>query len=111
MKTLLIAVFCFFAFSNVSFAASELANKAFDNKDYGVAFILYLKEARAGDAESQDMLGLMYTLGVGTKRNFPLGVLWFTLAAKNGYPDSDLMRDTLVLEWKDVILADLQTIE
>ena len=86
------------------------AEEAFQRDDYPEAFREYLALAESGVAQAQDMIGIMYMLGVGTPKNYALGILWLTLAAANGMDGSAETRDTLVQEWGDDILKDLSTL-
>ena len=47
--------------------------------------------AEQGDAESQMVLGIMYSEGMGVLENDRTGAKWFTLAAKQGNADAQWM--------------------
>ena len=53
-------------------------------KDYKQALYWYTKAAEQGDADAQNMLGLMYANGEGVPKDSVLAYLWWNLAAAQG---------------------------
>ena len=47
--------------------------------------VTYAKEAREGDAESQNILGSMYYHGKGVKQSYEQAFDWFQMAAEQGH--------------------------
>jgi len=61
---------------------------AFDRGEYVVARNVFEPLARSGDARAQYRMGLLYAMGLGTPRNYDLGVSWLGKAAANGNPSA-----------------------
>jgi TPR repeat protein len=61
---------------------------AFDNGDYELAFKLWKPLADNGDANAQNYLGILYYLGLGTKRNYKKSLEWYERAARSGHADA-----------------------
>ncbi|MFM2409409.1 MAG: hypothetical protein RL481_237 [Pseudomonadota bacterium] len=51
---------------------------------YDANFARYLEEAKAGKVEAQDIIGLMYAHGAGTKQSWPDALSWLQKAAAQG---------------------------
>ncbi len=54
---------------------------AFNNKDYGAALGHFRSMAEAGDAASQNALGILYYNGLGVGKDFATAAQWFQRAA------------------------------
>jgi len=87
----------------------DRANELYRSGDYVDAFKLYLPLAEQEIAEAQDMVGMMYMLGVGTKKNYALGALWLSLAAQRGIDHAEETRETLMFEWRSDIIENLKS--
>ena len=48
-----------------------------------------------GSAAAQFNLGLMYARGQGVAQDLVTGMLWVSLAARQGHPDAQTVRDRL----------------
>lgn len=64
------------------------AKTAFQNGDYQTSFAAFEKQAKLGDAESQNYLGIHYQLGFGVQQNIDHAKQWYERAAKTGYTDA-----------------------
>lgn len=63
----------------------SLGKYHFDKEEYVKALKLFRSAAQyCGDGPSQNMLGVMYNLGIGTEHNDMNALYWFDLAADNG---------------------------
>lgn len=66
----------------------EVGIKAVDNKDYAKAFTVFSRLAKAGNAEAQHNLAMLYRAGKGVKKDLAASFKWFHLAAEQGIPDA-----------------------
>jgi len=64
------------------------AAKAYDAKDYPLAFDLYRQLAEIGNVEAQEFIAVMYVNGEGVKRDNVLGYAWASIAIDNGGGES-----------------------
>lgn len=62
--------------------------KAFDKGDYETAFNLWVPLAENGDADAQNYLGIIYSLGLGQRRDYKKSLEWYERAAKAGHADA-----------------------
>ncbi len=85
------------------------ANQLYSQGKFSQAFVNFLPLAEEGDPDAQDMVGMMYMLGVGTDKNFALGALWLSLAAQQGVDHAAETREKLIAEYRQEILDDLKT--
>ena len=60
------------------------AGKHYDEENYGEAMKYYRLAADAGNTEAQNMVGLLYDLGLGVPENNAEAVKWYRKAALNG---------------------------
>ena len=60
------------------------ASNAYAKGEYATAFVGYAKAAKAGDADSQFTLGLMYFEGTGVEKDFAEAIRWYRRAANQG---------------------------
>lgn len=111
MKNYLAMILLFVSFHSLSFAGIEEANRVYEKGEFDQAFKLYLPLALQDEPDAQDMVGVMYMLGVGTERNYALGTLWLSLAANHGIDYAKEARDTLMEEYKDDILIELKLLK
>ena len=58
--------------------------KAFDNGDYKTSFSIWEKQAKQGDAEAQNYIGIHYYVGLGVDKNYQKALMWYEKAAKAG---------------------------
>ena len=83
---------CLSCGSGYSAEGIEEALLAYERGNYAEAEMGLLQAAQAGDAQAQEMLGLMYAMGTGVypgvPRNLVAAALWFDRAARNGRPVS-----------------------
>jgi Sel1 repeat len=62
--------------------------KAFESGDYETALSLWMPLAENGDAEAQNYLGILYSLGMGVSRDYKKSLKWYERSAKAGYADA-----------------------
>jgi hypothetical protein len=55
-------------------------------QDYATALSEFRPLAQQGDEDSQTMLGMMHSKGMGVTQNCKVAIEWYTLAAKQGHP-------------------------
>ena len=112
MKNLLAIIPLFFAFQGLAQASAiDEANKLYTQGSYEQAFKAFLPLAEQENAEAQDMVGMMYMLGVGTEKNYALGALWLSLSAQKGVDHARETRDTLIDKWRWDIIDNLKSLE
>ena len=61
---------------------------AYNNKNYAVAYKEILPLARAGNADAQHLLGLMYNMGRGVRQDYKEALAWHRKAATQGKADA-----------------------
>lgn len=61
------------------------AERAYREGDYARAFDLTRTVAESGNAQAQFNLGVLYSKGHGTPRNYPQATLWYLKAADQGH--------------------------
>jgi hypothetical protein len=74
------------AVSPLMAAASPDGFDATRQGDYSGALKYWQERARAGDAQAQFNLALMYHGGLGVAMDEATALRWYTKAAQNGYP-------------------------
>ncbi|WP_159084188.1 TonB family protein [Saccharobesus litoralis] len=74
-------------------ASIDSAKKAFEERNYQIAYEEFMKYARIGNAQAQYYIGLMYYQGKGTKADIYEANAWFGLAREGGYRNAiDMMQ-------------------
>jgi len=63
----------------------EDGDGAFRSRDYATAFKLWRPLAEQGDARAQYRVGALFYYGQGVTENRKEAVLWYRLAAEQGY--------------------------
>jgi TPR repeat protein len=66
----------------------EAGISAVKDKDYAKAFALFTPLAKAGNAEAQYNLAMLYRTGKGTQKDLSASYEWFRRAADQGVPDA-----------------------
>lgn len=61
---------------------------AYNRGDYMPAVKLFRPLAQAGNANAQNLMGVMYHKGEGVARSSAKAFMWFSLAAKKGDPQA-----------------------
>ena len=57
-------------------------------KDYDKARRLFIQAAEGGNADAQNNLGYIYTLGIGTDTDFNEAKKWLRMGAAQGHPQA-----------------------
>ncbi len=76
------------------------ADTAYDKGDFAKAYALYKPLAEAGDADAQNMLGYLYSEGLGARMDQKQAVKWYRLAAKQGQPSAQHNMGVMRLDGK-----------
>ena len=71
---------------------------AYERGDYAAALTEFLPLARAGDAQAQTSLGVLYHHGLGVEANLQTAVEWYGRAARNNDPLAQRLLGDLHLE-------------
>ena len=71
---------------------AEESRKAYSKGDYDRAFLTARLPAEYGDKWAQEILGLCYKWGTGTRKNLKLAAKWFLKAAEAGLSASQIGR-------------------
>ena len=74
---------------------ADSAKEAYRSGDYATAFQEWTKAAEAGDADAQFNLGYMYENGQGVHQDLFAAIKWYELAARQNYPTSREMVDSV----------------
>lgn len=67
-------------------AEIETARDLMDAKDYPAAMQELLPAARSGNAEAEELIGVMYALGLGVERDDERAFEWYLRASMKGHP-------------------------
>ena len=105
MKKLLITfLFILFTFtSNILWSDDfDKGFKAYNSGDFAAAVKWFTLAAEQGDADSQNILGVMYDEGEGVSQNIKAAMKWFKLAFEQG--DADAQKTLEVYQDVDNIL-------
>ncbi|MDL2356828.1 MAG: tetratricopeptide repeat protein, partial [Pseudomonadota bacterium] len=88
MKKLFVAVTLALALHAGAMAGFTEGANAYNARNYELALKEIAPLAKAGNADAQHLLGLMYYMGRGVKRDYPLALLWHRKAALQGKADA-----------------------
>lgn len=72
-----------FAFSN---SALEEARDLMESDQYEAAMAAMLPLARAGNADAEELIGVMYALGLGVEKDQERAFEWYLRSAMKGHP-------------------------
>ena len=61
------------------------AERAYEAQSYDDAFRLVVPAAEAGLAPAQNLLGILYATGLGTRQDMEMAAKWYRAAAEQGY--------------------------
>ena len=80
---------CLFSGSSVVFGGDfQDGVDAYIKQDYKTAHKFWLPLAEQGDANAQQLLGVMYVKGQGVSQDYQEAVKWFLLSAEQGLPEA-----------------------
>ena len=71
------------------------AKTAYDKREFKTAFQMASPLAEAGNADAQNLLGMMYEYGEGVKLDAKTAADWYRKAAEQGHSDAQLNLGTL----------------
>jgi TPR repeat protein len=80
----IIAILCMFPFA--TFAEIENARDLMEASKFEEAMQELLPAARSGNAEAEELIGIMYAMGLGVKRDDVRAFEWYLRSALKGHP-------------------------
>ncbi|TFW21223.1 sel1 repeat family protein [Massilia arenosa] len=89
MRKLLIAIAVAFSLQSGAHAGLAEGASAYNAKNYALALKEIAPLAQAGNADAQHLLGLMYYMGRGVKRDYKQAFEWHRKAALQGKADAE----------------------
>ena len=72
--------------AGLAVAELEKARDLMDAKAYEAAMTELLPAARSGNAEAEELIGVMYALGLGVGQDYVRAFEWYLRAAMKGHP-------------------------
>ena len=100
-KLLIIVIAIVFAHTAVA-GDFEDGWDAFQRKDYTTASTKFRSSAEQGDIRSQNLLGIIYSNGLGVAQDYKEAVRWYRLAAQQGDPISQYNLGAMYLNGQGV---------
>jgi TPR repeat protein len=88
MKNLLIAIALALGIQHAAMAGFAEGATAYNSKNYAVAYREILPLAKAGNADAEHLLGLMYYMGRGVPQDYKQALDWHRKAALQGKADA-----------------------
>jgi TPR repeat protein len=88
MKKLILAIAIALGFQQAALAGFAEGATAYNNKNYAVAYREILPLAKAGNADAEHLLGLMYYMGRGVPQDYKQALEWHRKAAQQGKADA-----------------------
>jgi TPR repeat protein len=89
MKKLTIAILAAFAVHGSALAGFTEGANAYNARNYALALKEVTPLARAGNADAEHLLGLMYYMGRGVPRDYKQAFAWHYKAAQQGKADAE----------------------
>jgi len=88
MKKFILAIGLALALQQSAMAGFAEGATAYNNKNYALALKEIAPLAKAGNADAQHLLGLMYYMGRGVKQDYKQALAWHRKAALQGKADA-----------------------
>jgi TPR repeat protein len=88
MKKLLVAITLALGLHGSAMAGFTEGANAYNARNYALALKEIAPLAKAGNADAQHLLGLMYYMGRGVQRDYPQALVWHRKAALAGKADA-----------------------
>ncbi|MBJ7309562.1 tetratricopeptide repeat protein [Rugamonas sp. CCM 8940] len=88
MKKLILAISLALGAAPAAMAGFAEGATAYNNKNYSVAYREIAPLAKAGNAEAEHLLGLMYYMGRGVAQDYKQALAWHRKAAAQGKADA-----------------------
>ncbi len=88
MKKLILAIVLVLGMQQAALAGFTEGANAYNNKNYALAYQEIAPLARAGNADAEHLLGLMYYMGRGVPQDYRLAMGWHRKAAEQGKADA-----------------------
>jgi TPR repeat protein len=88
MKKIILAISLALGLHSAAMAGFAEGATAYNNKNYAVAYKEILPLARAGNADAEHLLGLMYYMGRGVPQDYKQALAWHRKAAEQGKADA-----------------------
>jgi TPR repeat protein len=89
MKKMTIAMLCALGVHGAAMAGFAEGASAYNARNYALALKEITPLARAGDADAENLLGLMYYMGRGVPRDYKQAFAWQYKAAQQGKADAE----------------------
>ncbi len=87
MRTILsAAVFILVATANQAFAEIERARDLMEENRFAEAMEELIPAARSGNADAEELIGVMYAMGLGVERDDVRAFEWYLRASMKGHP-------------------------
>jgi len=87
MRCVFLAFFVsIFIYSSISYADIQKARDLMDAGDFTAAYQQLLPAAQAGNADAEELIGVMYAMGLGVKRDDKRAFEWYLRASLKGHP-------------------------
>ena len=86
-KMFLVNVITFLGiFSSIAYADIEKARDLMESNNFKEAMKQLLPAARSGNADAEELIGVMYAMGLGVKRDDVRAFEWYLRSAMKGHP-------------------------
>jgi TPR repeat protein len=85
MRTVLTAAFLALA-PLAATAEIEVARDLMEAGDYKAAYDAFLPAAKSGNADAEELIGVLYALGLGVERDDERAFEWYLRSAMKGHP-------------------------
>ncbi|EPX81607.1 tetratricopeptide repeat protein [Litoreibacter arenae] len=66
----------------------ETARDLMENSDFEAAYTELVPAARAGNADAEELIGIMYAMGLGVERDDVRAFEWYLRSSMKGHPGS-----------------------
>lgn len=85
MKRML-ALLCLSLLISVTHADLEQAKRLMENNEFSAAYDMLYPYAQAGNADAEELIGVMYAMGLGVERDDVRAFEWYLRSSLKGHP-------------------------
>lgn len=110
MKKLLLAISLALGLQQAAWAGFAEGATAYNNKNYPLAYKEIAPLAKAGNADAEHLLGLMYYTGRGVPQDFKQALVWHRKAALHGKADAQYVVGAMYYTGNTVIQDQKQAV-
>jgi TPR repeat protein len=110
MRKILVAIAVALSVSSSAWAGFAEGASAYNAKNYALALREITPLARAGNADAQHLLGLMFYMGRGVKRDYKQAFEWHRKAALQGKADAEYVIAAMYYQGNAVPQDDRQAV-